>query len=199
MLQAEQFDAAAIVGQALEGEADAWDALVGQYEGLVWGVARGQGLGRADAADVCQTTWLRLAEHLGRLRSPESVGAWLATTARHEAQRVMRRHQHHHLAPLRSGTAVMESPDAEEEILEAEDLAELWEAFEELPPPCRILLRMLIADPPPSYEEVSQVLEMPVGSIGPRRARCLARLRTRLAKLESAPDSSSVIAGGRGE
>ena len=71
--------------------------------------------------------------------------------------------------------------------------------LEELPPPCRILLRMLIADPPPSYEEVSQVLEMPVGSIGPRRARCLARLRTRLAKLESAPDSSSVIAGGRGE
>jgi RNA polymerase sigma factor (sigma-70 family) len=190
-----EFDAAVVVGEALDGIADAWDQLVDRYSGLVWAVARGEGLGPTDAADVCQTAWLRLAEHLGRLRSPESVGAWLATTARHEAQRVLRRHQYQtRLAPTRS---VAWQVDAEEEVLDAEDVAELWQAFEELPPPCRTLLRMLIADPPPSYAEVSEILEMPIGSIGPRRARCLARLRTRLAMLGE--DPSSAKAGARGE
>jgi RNA polymerase sigma factor (sigma-70 family) len=188
-----EFDAAAVVGQALEGESDAWDALVNQYSSLVWAVARGQGLGSADAADVCQTAWLRLAEHLGRLHTPEAVGGWLATTVRNEAQRVLRRHQFQtHNTPFRAAsTTTWEPPDAEEEVLGAEEEAELWRAFEELPSPCRTLLRMLIADPPPSYAEVSAVLDMPVGSIGPRRARCLARLRTRLANLEAALDTSS--------
>jgi RNA polymerase sigma factor (sigma-70 family) len=189
------FDAAVVVGEALEGIADAWDQLVDRYSGLVWAVARGEGLGATDAADVCQTAWLRLAEHLDGLRSPESVGAWLATTARHEAQRVLRRHRHQaRLAPTRS---VAWQVDAAEEVLDAEDVAELWQAFEELPSPCRTLLRMLIADPPPSYAEVSEILEMPIGSIGPRRARCLARLRTRLAMLAESP--SSARAGARGE
>ena len=188
-----EFDDVGVVGQALDGESEAWDALVNQYSGLVWAAVRGLGLGRADAADVCQTAWLRLAEHLGRLRAPEAVGGWLITTARNEAQRVLRRHQvQTHTVSLRAATTIAwQPPDAEEEILCAEEEAELWQAFEELPPPCRSLLRMLIADPPPSYAEVSAALEMPVGSIGPKRARCLARLRTRLANLEDALDTSS--------
>src|SRR5207302_9251058 len=88
-----ELDVAGAVQQAAAGEAAGWDFLVEHYSGMVWSVARGHGLSAADSADVSQTTWLRLAEHLGRLRQPERVGGWLATTARHEAKRVVRRGQ----------------------------------------------------------------------------------------------------------
>src|SRR5215831_13070195 len=79
-----------LVDQASAGDSDAWDELVDRFSGMVWAVARGHGLSSADAADVSQTTWLRLVEHLDRIREPERVGAWLATTARHECLRHVR-------------------------------------------------------------------------------------------------------------
>ena len=83
-------DLQAVLQAAANGDREAWNALVAQYSGLVWSVARAHRLGDADAADVVQTTWLRLVEHLDRIRNPEGVGAWLATTARHECLRVLR-------------------------------------------------------------------------------------------------------------
>ena len=74
-----------LVHAANNGDSSAWKLLVEHFSGLIWSVARGFGLNHADAGDVLQTTWLRLAEHLGRIENPERVGAWLATTARHEA------------------------------------------------------------------------------------------------------------------
>src|SRR2546423_2044677 len=84
-------DTAEMVSAAALGEPAAWDALVDRYARLVWAVARAFGLSDADAADVSQTTWLRLAEHLPRLREPDRIGAWLATTARREAMRALAR------------------------------------------------------------------------------------------------------------
>src|SRR3954468_5004445 len=79
-----------LVHAAADGDQEAWDALVDRFAGLVWSIARAHRLSAADAADVSQTTWLRLVEHLGRIRDPERVGAWLAATARHEGLRVIR-------------------------------------------------------------------------------------------------------------
>lgn len=166
---------------AAGGDQAAWDALVQRFSGLVWSIARAHRLGAADAADVSQTAWLRLVENLGRLRDPDRVGAWLATTSRNECLRVIRR----------SGRQVPTDLDAEPD-LEADDVAappvdarlltderdaELWRAFSSISERCQGLLRLLIADPPPSYEEVGALLDMPVGSIGPTRARCLDHLR----------------------
>ena len=80
-----------LLEQAAAGNSGAWDEIVSRYSGLVWAVARGFALSMADAADVSQTTWLRLVEHLGRLREPEHLGGWLATTARHECLRTLRK------------------------------------------------------------------------------------------------------------
>src|SRR4051795_2193299 len=82
-----------LVLSAAEGDQAAWDALVDRFAGLVWSIARAHRLSAADAADVSQTTWLRLVEHLGRIRDPERVGAWLAATARNESLRPLRRAQ----------------------------------------------------------------------------------------------------------
>ena len=164
---------------AAAGDAAAWDALVDRFSELIWAVARGLGLSPADAADVSQTTWLRLAEHVGRLREPDRVGAWLATTARNEALRTLKRAARQvptdwEVDPARS-RGYDEPP--EQRILDDERNAALWQAFEGLSGPCKVLLRYLIVEPPPSYAEVSAVLDIPTGTIGPRRNRCLDNLR----------------------
>ena len=171
-------EAAGLVRRAALGDEQAWEDLVDRFTDLVWSVARGHGLGRADAADVSQTTWLRLAEHLRTLREPEQVGAWLITTARRESLRTLRRSRHHVLVDSctdwcgSGGTS-----DIDENLLAGERDEELWKAFDGLSGPCKALLRMFLADPPPTYADVSAAFDMPVGSIGPTRMRCLERLR----------------------
>jgi RNA polymerase sigma factor (sigma-70 family) len=172
------FTVAPLVDRAATGDAEAWDALVDRFAGLVWSIARGYGLGPADAADVSQTCWLRLAENVGRLHDPERVGAWLSTTARRESLVVLKRGRRQ----VPSGVAFDERAAVDDRSLDSSLLLEersaaLSVAFRQLPALCRTLLRVLLSDPAPSYAEVSDCLDMPIGSIGPRRARCLERLR----------------------
>src|SRR5436305_889496 len=82
---------AALVRSAGGGDTAAWNAIVERFSSLVWATARAHRLSRDDASDVAQTTWLRLVEHLDRIREPDRLGAWLATTARHESLRTIRR------------------------------------------------------------------------------------------------------------
>ncbi len=183
-------EAGRLVTAATANDSAAWTALVEGFSGLVWSVARGYRLGHADAADVFQTTWLRLAEHLSRIENPERVGAWLATTARHESLRVIRGASRLVLTAdpdvLDPGQVDDETPeqavlDAEQAQLDDARAARLWRAFGALSSRCQKLLRVLIATPPPNYAEVAAALDMPLGSIGPTRARCLRQLRERLA------------------
>jgi len=83
-------DVAAVVRAAAAGDERAWSALVDRFSKLVWAIARNHRLGADNAAEVSQTTWLRLAEHIDQLQDPSKVGGWLATTARHESLRVLR-------------------------------------------------------------------------------------------------------------
>jgi RNA polymerase sigma factor (sigma-70 family) len=167
---------------AARGDDAAWKALVEQFSGLIWSVTRAYRLGSADAADVFQTTWLRLAEHIGRLEHPEHVGAWLATTARRESLRASRASAR----VIPTDDTVFDAREAEgatpeQAVLVSERADQLWRAFRTLPARCQLLLRMLMATPAPSYTEVAAALGRPVGSIGPTRARCLRLLREKLA------------------
>lgn len=174
-------DLGRVVRAAADGDREAWNALVVRFNGLIWGIARAHRLGNADAADVVQTTWLRLVEHLDTIRNPEGVGAWLATTARHECLRVLRVGQRHVLTDGFDLTERATDPAVDARLLTGERDATIWRAFSELGERCRRLLRILGADPAPSYEEVGAAMDMPIGSIGPTRARCLEQLRRRLA------------------
>jgi RNA polymerase sigma factor (sigma-70 family) len=185
-----------LVRAAASGDSAAWKAVVEHFSGLVWAVTRGYRLGSADAADVFQTTWLRLAEHLDRIANPERVGAWLATTARRESLRIARASTRvvpaddttfvglGYVDDLSPEQAVL---DAEQAMLDSQRARQLWRAFRELSDRCQQLLRVLMATPPPSYAEVAAALDMPVGSIGPSRARCLDRLRQMMTGNVSAP------------
>jgi RNA polymerase sigma factor (sigma-70 family) len=168
---------APLVDRAARGDQDAWDDLVARFAGLVWSIALGYGLSAADAADVSQTCWLRLAENLHRLNDRERVGAWLATTARRESLAVLKRGRRQVPSGVSFDEELAPDPEPDSSLLRQERSTALFAAFRSLPAACRTLLRVLLADPAPSYAEVSENLEMPVGSIGPRRARCLERLR----------------------
>lgn len=172
-------DLATLVREAAEGNDQAWVALVDRFSGLVWSVARSFRLRQDDAAEVVQTTWLRLVEHLGDIREPERVGAWLATTARRLSLATIRHSGRD--VPTEFVDSQLVSPDQIGELDAALDArqaqAALQRAVEELPEPGRALLRVLSADPAPSYAEVAAALDMPIGSIGPTRARSLERLR----------------------
>ena len=168
---------------ANDGDQQAWDAIVAEYSNLVWSVARSFRLASADAADVYQATWLRLVENLGRIRDGDRLGAWLSTTARREALALLRRGRRSVSVSdveLLVGVSTDITPSAEETVLRREESANLWRAFALLSEHCQKLLRVIFADPPPSYTEASAALDIPVGSIGPTRARCLGNLQTLL-------------------
>lgn len=173
------------------GEQRAWDALVVRYSGLVWSIARAHRLDGADAADVSQTAWLRLVENLDRIREPDRVGAWLAATTRNECLRVLRRSGRQVPTELDTDEEPLpgEAPQVDEALLAGERDEELWQAFAAINARCQELLRLLIADPPLSYEEIGTILGMAVGSIGPTRARCLEHLR-RKARITGAIEGS---------
>ncbi|MGH3342613.1 MAG: RNA polymerase sigma factor [Carbonactinosporaceae bacterium] len=176
-----------LVRAASAGDEKAWDVLVDRYAGLVWSVVRGYRLRADDAADASQTTWLRLAEHLDRLREPGRVGGWLAATARHECLRMLRSSAR--VIPdadIEQHRGTQSSVSPEQVVLSRELGTLLCAALQRVSARCQLLLRTLAARPDLTYAELSMVLTIPVGSIGPTRARCIERLRHELAALSGA-------------
>ncbi len=171
-------EVAELVARAAGDDQVAWSLLVERFAGLVWSVARGVGLGEADAADVCQTTWMRLAEHLEDLQETTRVGAWLATTTRREAIRVSQLGSRQ--LPVDPWEWLQRPDDSVAEpegwVLASERRTAVQMAIAQLPERCRRLLLALATDPPTSYVEISSSLGLPMGSIGPTRSRCLQRL-----------------------
>jgi RNA polymerase sigma factor (sigma-70 family) len=136
-------------------------------------------LSESDAADVCQTTWLRLVESLDRIRDPERLGAWLITTASRECLRIIRYGRRELPTDVPDVFDRSRTDPTIERILTDERDRALLRAFVELDERCQRLLRILAAADPPSYDEIGAALGMPVGSIGPTRKRCLEKLRRR--------------------
>jgi RNA polymerase sigma factor (sigma-70 family) len=170
---------ARLVRAASAGDQQSWNELVQEFSDMIWAIARGHRLRDADAADVAQATWLKLLDHLDRLRDPGRAGAWLATTARRECLAVLRHSRRN--VPCADSSFEQESTETpDDRLLTAERDEALWRGFSQLPASDQALLRMLVADPSPAYAEVSAALDMPVGSIGPTRARALGRLRRQI-------------------
>ena len=183
------------VAAAAAGDSAAWQRIVEQHTGLVWTVARSFRLDRHDAEDVAQSTWERCARSLADIREPERLGAWLATTTRREALRVVELRRR--TTPSADfdwiGPDRAEAQTPEQTVVDRHAAADraaygsrAWALLEKLPGGCRELLRVLLSSPPPSYAEAAAALGRPIGAIGPSRRRCLEQLRTRLENSVSA-------------
>ncbi|TCC08011.1 RNA polymerase sigma factor [Kribbella soli] len=166
-----------LVTRARDGEKNAWDELVERYAPLVYSVCRRCRLAQPDIDDVGQSVWLRLVEHLPGLREPAALPGWIATTTQRECFRLIRATSRVEPVDFVQAPDVPEQAIAEEEVLRHERKTILRTAFAELSRRCQVLLGLLMQDPPAPYDEISRRLQVPIGSIGPSRARCLTRLR----------------------
>jgi RNA polymerase sigma factor (sigma-70 family) len=169
-----------IFARAKSGNDEAWAVLVERFRPIVRAVARSYRLSDTDVEDVDQSVWVLLLEHTERIRDPCALPGWLITTTRRESLRLIRnRRRTIPVDPL----AAMNDDEArtdralDADLLRLEEAQVLRESLAELPPIQRDLLRLLSDEPALTYREISAVLTMPVGSIGPTRARGLARLR----------------------
>jgi RNA polymerase sigma factor (sigma-70 family) len=165
-----------LVAAARDGDGAAWTALVRRFEGSLRGIARSYRLPPSDIDDVVQMTWLDLLEAIHRIREPAAIAGWLATTTRRNAMRRknLTREQPSDDPELGEET---EHGGPEAAVLAGERSAALLRALAMLPDRHRRLMTVMLAQPALDYQQVGDILDMPVGSIGPIRGRCLERLR----------------------
>jgi RNA polymerase sigma factor (sigma-70 family) len=162
-----------------QGSAGAWHQLLNKYERLVYSIPLRYGLSRDDAFTI-------LIQSLDSLAEDSRLGPWLVTVARRHTWRLLERNrresasEHLESADLAESAVLLGKSDA--------DSIEHWElsqwldaALSKLGDRCRELLLALYFQPErSSYAEVAADLDMPIGSIGPSRARCLKSLRQAL-------------------
>lgn len=165
----------ALVNAARTGDQLAWSRLVARFDPMLRKIAGSYRLAPADVDDVVQGTWALLYTHIERIREPAAVAGWLATTVRRQALRHMQTHTRELLS---DDVDLGASPDADPEsiILGAERHDVFLRALRTLPQRQRQVVTLLAAEPVIGYDRVGTILGMPIGSIGPTRARGLARL-----------------------
>jgi RNA polymerase sigma factor (sigma-70 family) len=166
------------------GDDPALDDLVRIMSPVLWHVVRATGLDREATEDVVQNTWLTLVRSADSVRDAQAITRWLCTAARREAWRISKSATR--LRPVEDDVLAARLPEAsspESEVVTNDENALLWEALTRLPERCQKLLRIVAWEPRPDYSSVAQSLEMPIGSIGPTRRRCLDKLRLELGEL----------------
>lgn len=164
-----------------DGEAAAMGELVAMLTPILWHTVRAQRLERESTEDVLQTTWLALVKHADSISDPRAVLQWMLVAARREAWRVLRNQNRQ--TPAEIDDDAIATPDSqlpEQLTLAGADQQLLWAHFGQLPERCRQLLRVIAFADRPDYADLARSLGMPIGSIGPTRGRCLAKLRASL-------------------
>jgi len=168
-----------LVERCLQGDQRAWALLVERYERLVFSIARTEGLDSAEAEDLTQSVFLELVRSLRTLQDIGRLASWLGTVSRRHAWRLRNaRRRYDVVAP---GDDDLDSVEPAGPIDRSADLVSLMSALDELGDRCRrLLIKLYLSESEPSYESISEDLDMPIGSIGPTRARCLEKLRVEL-------------------
>ena len=166
-----------------DGRPEAMSELVDSTTSLLWHTARAQGLSAAQAEDVDQNTWQSLVQHASGITDPRGVLKWLLTTTRREAWAVSKKSRREDVRED-IGDAMPEVPTTGDEpadaVVRSQEQGLLWRHFKDLPERCQQLLRVIALAERPDYVQVADALGMPVGSIGPTRGRCLAKLKLAL-------------------
>ena len=167
-----------------DGDPSGLDQLVRVMTPVLWHVVRAYGLDRETAQDVVQGTWATFLRRAHAIENPQAVAAWLTTTARRDAWRAGRGRTRDTVVEPETLELLVDdvAHSAEDEVVTTDGHDRLWACVRRLPERCRRLLRVVAFEDRPDYAVLSQDLGMPVGSSGPTRGRCLARLRRALAE-----------------
>jgi len=185
-------DPVELVAACRSGDAEAWDTLLEEYGRLIWSVALRAGASESMAEEIFQRTWVAVVEGLGRLREPRRLVSWIASVARHQTYQVFAEARRGRRLGSLEDEMGEEEPgvpsSVEEELVKAEAAAAVRDATGRLGGRCQELIELLfLREPPADYREISALTGMPIGSIGPTRARCLKRLEKIFRKLYHDP------------
>lgn len=167
-----------LVNHAVDGDATAWNHIVDRMENMVWSVVRSFRLSDSDSQDAAQIIWLRVVENLHKIRDPDRLGLWIATTARRECLRLIEKRNRSVPIDHEVGFAHLAAPiDIQIEQADRAAAQRILDALWTLGERCHALLRLVLCDPPMNYAEIAEVLGIAIGTIGARRQRCLSKLR----------------------
>lgn len=172
--------AGALLRRYRDGDEPALGELIALLTPILWHTVRAQRVDRDTAEDVLQTTWLALVRSTATITEPDAVLQWLLVTARREAWRAIRQADRVQARDLEPDEIATTSDHVPDQVLDQADQRRLWQHVQELPERCRRLLRVIAFADRPDYAGVARSLGMPIGSIGPTRGRCLAKLRAQL-------------------
>lgn len=186
MKRADEFsrlDDKEIIAACLDGNRDAWEALIVRYQRLIYSIPLKSRLSQDDAADIFQSVCVKLIESLPSLRDHEKIVSWLITTTTRECWRLTARRRRNSQETVDDDTDRMteipdQAPLADQEMVSLEQQQIVRDALARLPERCSRLLRMLFYEKDElSYADIASRIKIPVSSIGPTRARCLEKLR----------------------
>jgi RNA polymerase sigma factor (sigma-70 family) len=166
-----------------DGNSSKMGDLVRMLTPILWHTVRASRLDSATAEDVLQTVWLALIRKADTIAEPLAVLQWMVVTAKREAWRVAKTQAKVRPEDIEASPAVDRdlADPVEDEVLRSDNDSRLWRHVEQLSERCRTLLRVIAFADRPDYAELAKALDMPQGSIGPTRGRCLAKLRLLLA------------------
>ena len=179
----------ALVEAATKSNQEAWEQLIGRYQPLIDAIGRRHRLAPSDAQDVSQYVWMQLLGHIDKLREPRALPGWIAATTKHRCYGILRSHKRSvsvdplvisrsELVDTAARRTNSESHFAvDDELLRAEQRSAVRQRLAELTETQQRLLLLLVADPPVPYCEISRRMKLPIGSIGPTRARLLRKLQ----------------------
>ena len=175
-----------------EKNSTAWKEIIRRYGNIVFATVRSFKLQDADTLDAVQMTWLRLAENAPQVQYPQRLAGWLTTTARRESLHILRQQAKHPTIPIDTIVDNLTAPtvDPEQHIIRRETQRMLRDLIAELPPRRRTLLQALFTENPSHYTQIAHTLQIPLGGIGPTRARALRQLRRKLHHLGLGPRSA---------
>ncbi|MGB1253122.1 MAG: RNA polymerase sigma factor [Candidatus Promineifilaceae bacterium] len=183
---ADQEDTALVQG-CLDGNEVAWDALIERYNRLIYSIPLRYGVSQSLADEIFQETCLIMLEKLGTLRDQARVGSWIITTTRRLCMQHWRQNKRLKTSPIEDDMDFDSGEEAvETSMLQLEQQHLIYQALVNIPSRDQTLLRALYFDVPPRpYAEIAVALNVPLGSIGPLRARGLQKLRREMMRLES--------------
>lgn len=191
--QQSECDADLIHG-CIAGDADCWNDLINRYGSLVYSVPKRLGLNDSDSEDIFQAVFSILANRLHSIDDPQALPKWLITTARRECWRHLRRMARRDELESEANRHAEVQDDGDQAL---DRHVAVRSALAGMGPRCRDLLTLLFLSPGrPDYEGVSAALGIPVGSIGPTRARCLSKLLAQLHAVPAAPELFPELASG---
>lgn len=172
-----------LVEACRRGDESAWETIVYKYQNLLFSIPRRAGLGQDLASDVLQEVFTTLFEKLHTIEKPQFLRAWLVTTTQHKTIHLIQRETRGKPKSIDDDESeiAFEIPDSkilpDENLIQLEREAHIEEALGKIDERCRRLLTMLYLEQEKTpYAEIAERVNIPLGSIGPTRARCLQKL-----------------------